>query len=129
MSQKLLIVDSIDSHDGEEGVMVVHPAHLSAVENFAKASFDRCIIAHSPAQYLRAIALFNIAKCLKSGAICEIIIYQPLSVLQDLDAGQIEAYARLAGFKDIREESYNGVENVRGRERKVSTLKLSMTRP
>jgi hypothetical protein len=129
MSQKLLIVDSIDSHDGEDGVMVVHPAHLSAVENFAKASFDRCLIAHSPAQYLRAIALFNIAKCLKSGAICEIIIYQPLSVLQDLDAGQIEAYARLAGFKDIREESYNGVENIRGRERKVSTLKLSMTRP
>ena len=129
MSRKLLIVDSIDSHDGEEGVMVVHPAHLSAVENFAKASFDRCIIAHSPAQYLRAIALFNIAKCLKSGEICEIIIYQPLSVLQDLDAGQIEAYARLAGFKDIREESYNGVENIRGRERKVSTLKLSMTRP
>ena len=129
MSERLLIIDGVDSHDGEEGVMVVHPAHLSAVENFAKASFDRCLIAHSPAQYLRAIALFNIAKFLKSGAICEIIIHQPLSVLQDLDAGQIEAYARLAGFKDIREESYNGVENIRGRDRKVSTLKLSMTRP
>ena len=129
MSEKLLIIDSIDSHDGEDGVMVVHPAHLNAVENFAKASFDRCIINHSPAQYLRAIALFNIAKCLKSESICEIIVYQPLSVLQDLDASQIEAYARLAGFKDIREESYNGVENIRGRDRKVSTLKLSMTRP
>ena len=40
-----------------------------------------------------------------------------------------EAYARLAGFKDIRVESYNGVENIRGRDRKVSTLKISMTRP
>ena len=36
MSERLLIIDAVDSHDGEEGVMVVHPAHLSAVENFAK---------------------------------------------------------------------------------------------
>jgi hypothetical protein len=49
MSERVLIIDGSDNHDGEEGVMVVHPAHLNAVENFDKASFDRCIIAHSPA--------------------------------------------------------------------------------
>ena len=49
MPERVLIIDGSDNHDGEEGIMVVHPAHLNAVENFDKASFDRCIIAHSPA--------------------------------------------------------------------------------
>ena len=46
--------------------------------------------------------------------------------MQDLDAGEIEANCRLAGFNDINIETYSSNQNVNGVEKKIQTLRLSM---
>ena len=48
--------------------------------------------------------------------------------MQDLDAGEIEANCKLAGFDDINTESYSFVEKHNGNEKKIQTLKLIMTK-
>ena len=48
--------------------------------------------------------------------------------MQELDAGEIEANCKLAGFDDINIQSYSYMENVNGKEKKVQTLKMTMTK-
>ena len=48
--------------------------------------------------------------------------------MQSIDASQIESSCRLAGFNDIREESYSAYENINGEEKKIETTKLSMVK-
>ena len=48
--------------------------------------------------------------------------------MQELDAGEIEANCKLAGFDDVSIQSYSFIENVNGNEKKVQTLKLTMVK-
>ena len=60
--------------------------------------------------------------------VLEIIVDQPIYVMQELDAGEIEANCKLAGFDDISTESYSFVENYNGKEKKIQTLRLIMSK-
>ena len=125
---KTLYVDAIDNHADEENCIWIHPSHLNFVDAFDKKAFNKIIIKNSPAEFLKAKGLFNINRALKEGGICEIIVDQPIVVMQDLDAGEIEANCRLAGFEDISTESYSSTEVVNGKEKKVQTLRLVMSK-
>ncbi len=125
---KTLYVDAIDNHADEENCIWIHPSHLNFVDAFDKKAFNKIIIKNSPAEFLKAKGLFNINRALKSGGICEIIVDQPIIVMQDLDAGEIEANCKLAGFDDISTESYSFVENHNGKEKKIQTLRLIMSK-
>ena len=93
-----------------------------------KKAFNKIIIKNSPLKYLKAKGLFNINRALKSGGICEIIVDQPIMIMQDLDANEIEANCKLAGFNDINTENYSSIENVNGIENRIQTLKLVMVK-
>ena len=126
--QKTLYIDSQNNHADEENCISIHPSHLNFMDAFDKGAFNKIIIQNSPSEYLKAKGLFNINRALKSGGICEIIVDQPIVVMQDLDAGEIEANCKLAGFEDINTESYTFSESVNGKEKKVQTLRLTMTK-
>ena len=128
MHKTTLYVDSLNNHADEEDCIWIHPSHLNFVDAFDKKSFNKIIIKNSPADFLKAKGLFNINRALKEGGICEIIVDQPIVVMQDLDAGEIEANCKLAGFDDINTESYTFSESINGKEKKVQTLKLTMTK-
>ena len=125
---KTLYIDSIDNHSNEKNCISIHPSHLNFLDAFDKSSFNKIIIKNSPSEFLNAKGLFYVNRCLKKGGICEIIVDQPIFVMQDLDAGEIEANCKLAGFDDINTESYSFVEKHNGNEKKIQTLKLIMTK-
>ena len=126
--QRTLYVDAVDNHSEEDNCISIHPAHLNYVDSFDKEAFNKVIIKNSPAEFLKSKGLFNIYRTLKNGGICEIIVDQPIYVMQELDAGEIEANCKLAGFDDINIQSYSYMENVNGKEKKVQTLKMTMTK-
>jgi hypothetical protein len=126
--QRTLYVDAVDNHSEEDNCISIHPAHLNYVDSFDKEAFNKVIIKNSPAEFLKSKGLFNIYRTLKNGGICEIIVDQPIYVMQELDAGEIEANCKLAGFDDVSIQSYSFIENVNGNEKKVQTLKLTMVK-
>ena len=126
--EKTLYVDAIDNHADEENCISIHPSHLNFVNAFDKGAFNKILIKNSPSEFLKAKGLFNINQVLKPGGVCEIIVDQPIVVMQDLDAGEIEANCRLAGFEDISTESYSSTEVVKKKKKKVQTLRLVMSK-
>ena len=70
------------------------------------------VIKNSPVEFLKSKGFFNIYRTLKEGAVCEIIVYQPIFVMQDLNSGEIEANCKLVRFNDILIQSYSFIEIV-----------------
>ena len=122
----ILYVDSIDAHEKEKNVMVITPTHLNLADAFQKEVFDKIIIQNSKSEFLTGKAFFNLCRTLKSGCICEVIVEQPIAVMQQLDAGEIEANAKLGGFNKIETNPYDTYVTRKGQQTKFSTLKLIM---
>ena len=117
MSKRILYVDPKDNHEKEDNCLVIHPSHLNMATTFESNTFDKIFI-----ELLRAKGFFNLAKSLKSKGALEIIVDQPIAVMQNLDAGEIEANAKLGGFIEITTENYE----INNNGAKLSTLKLKM---
>ena len=126
---KTLYIDGKDNHSDDDTCLVIHPSHLQSASTLEDNYFDKIIIKNSKVEYLKAANLFHIFRSLKNSGLLEVIIDQPIVVMQSLDASEIEANCRLAGFTDIREESFSLFEKKNGKENKIETLKLSMVKP
>ena len=124
MSKRILYVDPKDNHDKEDNCLVIHPSHLNMADTFESNTFDKIYINNTKTELLRAKGFFNLAKCLKSKGILEIIVDQPIAVMQNLDAGEIEANAKLGGFIDINSENCT----VNNNGTKLSTIKIKMSK-
>ena len=122
MSKRILYVDSKDNHDKEDNCLVIHPSHLNMANVFEANTFDIIYINNTKTEMLRAKGFFNLAKCLKSNGKLEIIVDQPIAVMQNLDAGEIEANAKLGGFTNIINENFT----VNNNGTKLSTIKIKM---
>ena len=125
MSKRILYVDPKDNHDKEENCLVINPSHLNMASTFESNTFDKIYINNTKTELLRAKGFFNLAKSLKSGGILEIVVDQPIAVMQNLDAGEIEANAKLGGFVNITNENCT----INNNETKLSTIKIKMTKP
>ena len=125
MSKRILFVDSKDNHDKEENCLVINPSHLNMASTFESNTFDKIYINNTKTELLRAKGSFNLAKSLKSGGILEIVVDQPIAVMQNLDAGEIEANAKLGGFINITSENCT----INNNGTKLSTIKIKMTKP
>ena len=122
----ILYVDALESHEKENNAMVITPNHLNLADAFQKEVFDKIIIQNSKSEFLTGKAFFNLCRTLKSGCICEVIVEQPIAVMQQLDAGEIEANAKLGGFNKIEINPYDTYVTRKGQQTKFSTLKLTM---
>jgi hypothetical protein len=67
-------------------------------------------------------------KILKPNSIVEVFVDQPISVMQALDASEIEANAKLAGFVDIQQHEIEYFVKDGDKDIKIKTLKMSMVR-
>ncbi len=122
----ILYVDSLESHEKEKNCMVINPIHLNLADAFQKEAFDKIIIQNSKSEYLTGKAFFNLCRTLKSKCVCEVIVEQPIAVMQQLDAGEIEANAKLVGCNKIETNPYDTYVTRKGQQTKFSTLKLIM---
>ena len=125
MSKRILYVDPKDNHDKEDNCLVINPSHLNMADTFESNTFDKIYINNTKTELLRAKGFFNLAKCLKSKGTLEIIVDQPIAVMQNLDAGEIEANAKLGGFREINSENCT----INNNGTKLSTIKIKMIKP
>ena len=107
MSKRILYIDPKNSHEKEDDCLVIHPAHLNKADTFESNTFDKIYINNTKTELLRAKGFFNLAKCLKPKGTLEIIVDQPIAVMQDYDKQTIQANATLAGFTNIKTSTAN----------------------
>ena len=124
MSKRILYIDHKNPHEKEEDCLVIHPSHINKADTFESNTFDKIFINNTKTELLRAKGFFFFFKCLKPKGTLEIIVDQPIAVMQNLDAGEIEANAKLGGFVNIDTTNHEIVEN----GTKLDTLKITMTK-
>ena len=124
----VLYVDGLDAHEKEKNAMVITPNHLNLADAFQKEVFDKVIVLNSKSDLLTGKAFFNLWRALKSGGVCEVVVDQPISVMQQLDAGEIEANGKLGGFSIVTSSPYDTYITRKGQQTKFSTIKLTMNK-
>jgi len=124
-----IYIDSKNSHADDHNIFSIHPNKLHFLGNFEKESFDAGVIQNCPSSTIKTLGLFYLVKILKPNAKLDVIIDQPISVMQGLDASEIEANAKLAGFVDIQQSDYETTNTEGERKMNIKTISLTMTRP
>ena len=124
----ILYVDGLDAHEKEKNAIVITPNHLNLADAFQKEVFDKIIVLNSKSDLLTGKAFFNLWRTLKQGGICEVVVDQPIAVMQQLDAGEIEANGKLGGFSVVTTNPYDTYVLRKGQQTKLSTLKLTMNK-
>jgi len=114
---RILIVDGKDQHLDEPDAFVVPPTSLRNAEVMERAVFDGAYIYNTPTDYITSNALFHIFRGLRPGATLEVNVYQPIKIMQELDAAEIEANATVGGFDNVDTKAADG------------TLRITMKKP
>ena len=124
----ILYIDGLDPHEKEKNAMVITPNHLNLADAFQKEIFDKVIVLNSKSDLLTGKAFFHLWRALKQGGVCEVVVDQPIAVMQQLDAGEIEANGKLGGFSIVTTSPYDAYISQKGQQTKFSTLKLTMNK-
>lgn len=120
-----LVIDSNDVYQQDLSVFYIHPARLSHISYLTDKIFDEVVVKNSSVENLSSMNLNYVLKKMKVDAPLEIIVYQPLSVMQSYDAKQIEANAKLAGYDKIETTEVEVEVN----KVKTKTLRVAAVRP
>lgn len=127
--EKILYVDIKSQHLEDENSLAIHPSKINWLSCFTKETFDRAIVQNVPNSFIKSLGLFYLAQVVKINGIVDIYVDQPISVMQDLDASEIEANAKLAGFSDVQQSNYEKWIQENEKDIKISTIKITMLRP
>lgn len=128
MDERLeLIIDSEDTYIDVDTVFYINPHRLALVRCLSDKQFSSCQIKNSPVDALTSMNFSYILRKLQPGATCEVIIHQPISVMQEYDAKQVEANAKLAGFAEFETTEFDFVDPKT--DRKNKTLCVAFTKP
>ena len=121
-----LVVDSIDKYT-DDHIYYVQPKRFSSLQYLQNNFFSKCKIQNSNIDLLTPFAFLNLFSKLKKNANTEIIIDQPVSVMQEYDARQVIANAQMAGFTNIKTTDTQYIEP--RTQKKIDTLCVSFTKP
>lgn len=99
-----------------ENTMYITPSNLSSLKFISSNSFDFCLIKDCPVSSLTSLSLSQIFRVMKYESRIEILISQPMSVMQSLDSKQIEAHCEHVGFENISTEDAIYKDEKNGKE-------------
>ena len=99
MSENELIIGN-EPINGEN-IMYILPENLSSIKFIESNTFDSAIIKDCNVTSITSLSLSYIFKVMKPEGRVEIMISQPMAVMQALDSKQIEAHCEHIGFEDI----------------------------
>ena len=99
-----------------ENTMYIIPTNLSSLKFISSNSFDFCLIKDCPVTSLTSLFLSQIFRVMKYQARVEILISQPIKVMQELDSKQIEAHCEHVGFENIATEDAVYTDKKNGKE-------------
>ena len=108
----------IISNEPETGdnIMYIIPSNLSSLKFISSNSFDFCLIQDCPVSSLTSLCLSQIFRIMKYKSRVEILISQPMTVMQALDSKQIEAHCEHVGFENISTEKANYIDKKHNKE-------------
>ena len=98
------------------------------LKSLSSNQFSSVSIKNTNVDDLSAYNLINLYGKVRVGTNVEIIIYQPVLVLQMYDAKQIEANALFAGFSDVKINEITYVDS-KTQQRKMETLSVTFFKP
>ncbi len=124
--EKTLFIEPKESCLNDVNILSIHPNKISWLTFFQKETINKCIIQNVPSSYLNSNCLFYILQILKPNGQAEVYVYQPISVMQSLDASELEANAKLAGFTNIIIDDYETVIKDENKIIKQNTIKITM---
>ena len=102
MSENELIIGN-EPVNGEN-IMFLLPGNLSSIKFIESNTFDSATIKDCKVNDITSLALANIFRAMKPDGRVEIVISQPMAVMQSLDSKQIGAHCEYVGFEDISTE-------------------------
>ena len=121
-----LVVDTQDTYEPDSNLFYLPGPHISMLKCVRPNQFESARIINTDVDYLTSYALANLYSTLKEGVTVSITISQPVAVMQEYDAKQVEANARLAGFNDIQMNSTSYTDPKSGRE--IGTTEVVLTK-
>ena len=97
------------------------------LKSISNNQFTSVTIKNSKVDEISSFVLMNLFGKIKVGGKVEMIIYQPISIMQEYDAKEIEANALYAGFIDIKKLMI--FTYVDKNQKKIDTLIVSFVKP
>ena len=96
-----LVVDEQDNYADSMDVFNIKPTKLHLTKCLDNERFNACRIENTPVDKITPLFLSNLLNKLVPDAPVSVIVSQPITVMQEFDAKQVEANAKLAGFNGI----------------------------
>jgi hypothetical protein len=121
----ILVIDGEGDYTDNDTIFHLHPDRLTMAKCLATNTFQQCVIKNSATEKLTALNLSYVLRSVKPKSICDIFVYQPISVMQEFDAKQVEANAKLAGFTDFQSRFVE----IKDGERSYKTIRIRCVRP
>ena len=118
-----LIIDSNDVYQSNLNVFYSHPSRLPLIQHLNDKIFDGVLIKNTQVDLITSMNLLYVLKKMKVDSTLNVVISQPLSVMQSYDAKQVEANLKLAGYDKITIVDYEDEDT------KTKTLAVSAARP
>lgn len=122
-----MIVDPFGKYDNN-AVFHIHPDQLMWLDKLASNSFLVCKVYNTSCSELTPRVFSGLHKIIKENGCVDILVHQKLSVLQELDAQEIEFNAKLAGFVCVETSDFERFENVDGKDVRFRSLIVTMLR-
>ncbi len=123
--EEILIIDN-DINTHIDDYFVIHPEQLKYLTKINNDSFDVVKINNTPSSILSHKVFFNIHKLLRKNGRVEVLVSQKITVLQDLDAEEIEANSKLGGFSTIDSRNYERFVKIDGVDSKIKSLMITI---
>ena len=96
-----LVCDTQDNYADSMDVFNIKPEKLHLTKCLDNERFNACRIENTPVDKITPLFLSNLLNKLVPDAPVSVIVSQPITVMQEFDAKQVEANAKLAGFNGI----------------------------
>ena len=120
-----LIIDSQNTYDGNKNVFHLSPEKVHLIKCLDDGRFNQCTVLNTHVDKISPLFLAQLMNKVVVGGNVYIVVNQPISVMQEYDAKQVEANARLAGYVDIKIVN----EEVQEKDYKYNTLAVTFNKP
>ena len=121
-----LIIDKTDNYSQMENYFYINPSNLNKIKSLSNEQFSTVTIKNTKVELITPLFLTNLFAKMKIKGKGEIIISEPISVMQSYEAKIIIANLKIGGFDEIKlNESLFFDERV---NKKIPTLSVTFIR-
>ena len=122
-----LIIDKTDNYSQMENYFYINPSNLNKIKSLSNEQFELAKIKNIKPQEITPLFLTILFTKMKINGTVEVLISEPISVMQSYEAKIIEANAKIGGFTDIKTiDSLFLDERI---NKKIPTLSVTFKRP